>query len=198
MVYVDYDGVIAAGKDIAQVLLCEVLHIFCNRTVKQMRSETNTRPEMVMYSVFNIVQQFIAMFGCVVCTQEPTNEFVKRFVKRYSNLSVKLPVVDYSMQSMRSLSEEESQYYESNYSPIMYRDHSATMMARDAFHVIEMDEASVYDEDATMAWMRKEVVTLFDAGKLCGCPGGFKDIVKTFKDSASSDVAPTDSLDTPS
>ncbi|RYH05627.1 hypothetical protein EON65_44170 [archaeon] len=184
MVFVDYDGVIAADKDIAQVLLCEILHIFCGRPVEKMRTETNTRPEMLMYNVLNMLQQFLAMLGCTVCTQEPSHEYIKGFVTRYRNLSVPLPVMDYNMNSMRPFSEEESIYYRSIYAPILYSNHTAAMMIRDTFHFIELDETAVYNESLTMDWVRKEVVELYGTGKLCGCPKNFKEIVEVFSNGA--------------
>eukprot|EP01031_Cornospumella_fuschlensis_P035978 gene35978-43634_t len=110
LIIVDYDGVKAAGKDIAEVMLCDVLHIYCEQAlpVTFRASTINKKPDMTPYNILSLLEELLAFFGCWLDLGAPGvySKLVKQLGTAMET-EFRLPRAGSSFRSLWWVSEEE-------------------------------------------------------------------------------------------
>lgn len=182
MTFVDYDGAMAAGKDIAFVILCDILGAFCDELPSVARSKSNTRPEMVPYNILTMIDELVGVVGCKICTIKKAS--LPDFVKALAAVTdVKVDLVQ--LPGLWPLSEYESLSYRKEYGDrMMYSNHTATMEVAQSFSVMELDEQAFYNSKQNTKWLRSQVVKLYADGQLCDCSPNTKSLIQALSSSA--------------
>lgn len=172
MTIYDYDGILAAQQDIAHVMLCHSLSVFCEQAslkVPQVES-SNRHPDMIKYDMLHIVHSFVKSLGCRICP--PGNSF-QGMVEYYANMSAlpeNLPITTNSLSAMRPVSEAESLKFREEFGDLMrFNSHTASMAVRDAFEAVEVDEHEFFDDPKCTKWLRDEVAWIKRKGWICEC-----------------------------
>jgi hypothetical protein len=170
MTLVDYDGAIAAGKDIAFVILCDILGVFCDELPKVVQSKSNTRPEMIPYNLLSIVNDFVSVLGCEICSAKlPRGPHMMEFAQRFGSAK-EIKIDEVKLAGLWPLSEQESRSYREEYGDkLLYSNHTAAMEAARELSIMELDEESFYESSGNVRWLRGEVVRLYGESYLCGC-----------------------------
>eukprot|EP01031_Cornospumella_fuschlensis_P037902 gene37902-46044_t len=176
MTFVDYDGAMAAGKDIAYVILCDILGVFCDDMPVAVRGKSNTRPEMVPYNILTMIDELLAVVGCKLCPIK--RAALPDFVKSLAAVTdVKVDLVQ--LPGLWPLSEYESLSYRKEYGDrMLYGNHSATMEVAQSFSVMELDEQAFYNSRPNTKWLRANVAKLYEKGQLCECSANAKALIQ--------------------
>lgn len=169
---VDYDGVLAAGKDIAEVIISDIIKLpTLPRGISI--SELNTKPDMVAYDVMAHVHNFIKVLGCKF-TAYDNKTFAKEMGSYYTRViessPALFPISIKKLKNLRGWSETVSLAYRKEFQNyIIYNNHSATMAAFDRFSLKHLNVNAFYQCLECMTWLRAEVRRLVAAGKVGHC-----------------------------
>lgn len=176
MVFVDFDGAIAAGKDIAFVILCDILGIYCNDLPAVPHSQSNVRPEMLPFNIMSMLIHFIRVLGCTVCGKV-MGKNMQEFVKRFDSLpTVKLDYVQ--LPGLWELSDKEEVNFLREYGDLMlYKNQTATRNVARSFSIMELDQEEFYNNIQNTKWLRNEVNKLYKDGFLCDCPDNMQKLM---------------------
>lgn len=173
LVLVDYDGAIAAHRDIAHVLICDIMGALCSESdwnALNLTMRANAAPNMIPYHILQIVSAFVHALGCSLCAHHGEGHSTRTLVSRYQNLSIPLPVVTTNLIGLHATSEQESLSFREEFGKYMlYNDHAASMTVMQSFMALDIDQKAFYADPDCMRWLRAEVVALYLNKKLCSC-----------------------------
>lgn len=175
LIIVDYDGVKAAGKDIAEVMLCNVLHIYCGEAlpVAFRASTINKKPDMAPYNMLSLLEDFLAFLSCQLDVSAPGvySKLVKQLIASMeSGTAYRPPRAGSSFRSLWWVSEEESLSYRREFSSILYNNHSAVLEVRNKFWAEELDVRALVEDKSGRSWLFELVKKLLTVDKIVKCP----------------------------
>lgn len=177
MVFVDYDGAMAAGKDIAYVIMCDILGIYCSHLPKVLHSQSNARPEMVPFNVMSILTHFVQVLGCSVC-RKVSGKNMQDFVKRFDPLP-QTKVDHVLLPGLWELSDQEEESYLLEFGDLMlYSNRTASRNVARSFSVMELDQEAFYNNRQNGKWLRGQAVSLHRDGALCNCPENIESLLR--------------------
>lgn len=165
---VDYYGVLAADRDIAQVLLCEVIGILCDAAIRA-DEPTNARPNMIPYNIFHIVRNYIRALGCSF--HGNFNHFqAVRLIRSYADVAAIVPVLTTNLGMLAELSRRIDEDFRKAYGSIMlYDNRTAAVAATKRFSIVEVDESEFLASAVWSAWLRTEGQRLVNVGLVGNC-----------------------------
>ncbi|RYG66523.1 hypothetical protein EON64_09575 [archaeon] len=172
LIIVDYDGVKAARKDIAEVMLCDVLHIYCGEAlpVAFRASTINKKPDMAPYNMLSLLEDFLAFFSCRLDLSTPG--VYSRLIKQLTaamEMEFQPPRAGSSFRSLWWVSEEESLSYRREFSNILYNNHSAVLEVRNKFWAEELDARALVQDKGGRGWLYRLIKKLLSVDKIVKC-----------------------------
>lgn len=173
--WIDYDGVAAAGRDIAQVILCETIGILCNKTSSiSIKRQSNATPNMLLYNLFAVVRDFAKGLGCRFCHSRSQTFF--SFIDHHQNTQLSprnqpFPTIESSLSEMKEIAlQRDAEVRRQLGDRLRYSNATAAVMGIQAMRVKILNTLVFFSDCSRCTkWLREEVMRWTEQGLLCGC-----------------------------
>jgi len=176
MILVDFYGVEATGKDIAQVFVCDILKVMCKETSELNNKEheevggvvkhENEKPNEVYLHYIYLFNSYLNNHLMEFCLRDyHTNAaYVNDLTKR----SISFPSVISRMIFLRDNAVEQDREFHTEYGQIMlYGNHSANVEKVQAFQIEEVNIEQFSRNSTWQLFMKKEMLDFIAKGKVC-------------------------------
>jgi hypothetical protein len=172
---VDYDGVLAADRDISKVLLCDIMQRKCpdSHYINPRLHAANVAPDMAPYNLFTFVHKELAFLNC---TCPYFNQFYNvanlchGYRDNHQEFMANLPMKTYSLSALRALSSMDSAFFRDEFhGNVIYSNITASDETQNFFRFEEIDEYGFYRCGRCVEWLRREVRRLAEDKDVCSC-----------------------------
>eukprot|EP01031_Cornospumella_fuschlensis_P026817 gene26817-32402_t len=156
MTVLDFQGMIAAHKDPAYVILCELLGTMCAAKYNP-RLGSNTSKDLRPAFLYQFVRRFVNSLGCEIFLEN--GKLFALLEPRYESLDFStLPIASTNMEIVAQLARDIEKHVRDYFrSVIVYSNPNATETARGHFVAQEIDDAAFFQSDTWTAWLWGEV-----------------------------------------
>lgn len=167
---VDYAGVHDAGKDVAQVLLCEAMQISCGNYSRVFHRRENVATEVRSYEVLVLLRNIAWARGCVVNPIYDAMSAIVDIIKEYESYIDFLPTYQSQLQPWKELSvKRRKEFDDIYYNQTLYSSASSSMASLMNLSVQFVDYDALYAESTLLDKLKKEVVSLINRNVFVSC-----------------------------
>ena len=167
---IDLVGTIAARKDIAHVVLCEILGVLCDRPELIRRERSNSGYDLVPSQVFSIYKKHVGLEKCSFCAN--TNAENQHFAKRYSEFAKtnKFPILESNLTMLRPYVMQVDAVFRAKFGHVlMYSNATANARSVTKARIMELDFGKFVAEPKWVEWIRSEYHEALLMKRLCNC-----------------------------
>jgi len=171
---VDLVGTVAAKKDIAYVILCEIAGVLCDKPAlfaTKSNSTSNPRFSLISAQVFSLYKNFATMHKCAFVGSKYKEYlyFLARF-NDYVKTHALPPTAQSNLTMLRPYVLQVDSAFREKYSTVMlYGDRAANEQSIASAHVSELDVEQFISDPGWDSWIRAEYHLAHVTGRLCNC-----------------------------
>jgi hypothetical protein len=172
IIVVDYDGVNAAGKDLAYVFVCEIMKTMCGDDQNEggiwggQVAHENEKPNILFLHLVYLVRFYVQTQGFSICSFD--YPFITETLKLYEARRLTPPLLQSHLKVLQFFSKNmDSQFRYYHSSKILYSNETAAMKVLEGFTAEEVDEFSFYNDPNWMKFLKDEFWRLKKQNKLC-------------------------------
>jgi hypothetical protein len=169
MIIVDYYGVDAAQKDIANVFVCEILGVYCHKAAELNNgkaSQENSHFDMVYLHYLYLLDIYLSshfMRRCVIHSR-----FLYGEAAGLAKRKIEFPIKVSQFEFYRDFAIEKDKHFQEKYKQrFLYGNHEANVRQINDFHVDEMDVIAFYRDPIWELFMKEETVKYIQQGIIC-------------------------------
>lgn len=168
MTVIDFNGVMAVHKDMAYVLICELLGVVCGMQILP-EERSNASEDLLPHYLFGVVSRLGNTLQCdVVLPDKDYRHVIARYEKEVDLEA--LPVNDVKFQGLAELARRVDTEIRSEFGDNMvYGNRTAAMSALDRFSLKEIDDAKFHASSRWSQWLWTEVRRLQTEGLFKNC-----------------------------
>jgi hypothetical protein len=178
----DYYGIMAAGKDEAYVIVCEIMGILCKESeyLNQAQLKENKKPEMVATEIFQLVRNYAIFLGCKVGGNgENDRGLMTTLVEQYrdyNNLGFEFPLLTSNLKILQSHAKSLDSKVRKQYSKILwYNNETANNLAIEQFKITTLSPIAFHQCEKCMEWLQREVQRQIRLNRFVNCTKEIKD-----------------------
>jgi len=167
---IDLVGTIAARKDVAHVVMCEIMGILCDRPELIRRQRSNSGYDLVPSQVFSIYKKHVSLEKCSFCTN--TNAENMYFAERYSEFARrnKFPILESNLTMLRPFVMQVDAAFREKFGHVtLYSNASANAKSVAKARITELDFGKFVSEPKWVEWIRSEYHEALAMKRLCNC-----------------------------
>lgn len=171
---IDYAGTSAVGKDIAAVLVCEILKVPCEGLPNVFHERENASKQKSSYEVLVLLRQMAWATGCVVNTSyDNAIPLLDSLAQEYESYLDILPTYESRLQPLKELSMKKRRDFDSRYeNRVWYRNPQAQSSGLMSFSLRLIDYDMLHANSTLQQLLRTEVSKLIDRKVFVNCTGG--------------------------
>jgi hypothetical protein len=178
----DYYGIMAAGKDEAYVIVCEIMGILCKESeyLNQAQLKENKKPEMIPTEIFQLVRNYAIFLGCKVGGNgENDRGLMTTLVEQYrdySNLGFEFPLLTSNLKILQSHAKSLDSRVRKQYSKVLwYNNETASNIAIEQFKITTLSPIAFHQCEKCMEWLQREVQRQIQLNRFVNCTIEMKD-----------------------
>eukprot|EP01040_Poterioochromonas_malhamensis_P000219 gene219-229_t len=171
----DYYGIIAARKDEAYVIVCEIMGILCHESeyLNNQKIKENERPDMIASQLFQIVRDQALLLGCKIANER--RDYMIDLIRYYRDVNLSVPLAFSSLNLLHlHASVMDSSVREQFSSIIKYGNRSANIEALQRVNVTEVNRLAFFTDEDCVNWLVNEVKEQINMKRFHSCK---KDII---------------------
>eukprot|EP01039_Chlorochromonas_danica_P003403 gene3404-3729_t len=167
---IDYAGAEAAEKDIAEVLLCEIIRIDCQNISFVQKKRENESPPWKSYEVLVAVRDWAFRRGCSVNTSIDNMQGLGKLVSEYEGRIYEFPMRTSLLYPLRDLSDRIRRDFDDRYLlHTFYSNASADLLRRKSFTVELLDYNILFRNKSLLVELDNQVHNLMARGIFVDC-----------------------------
>eukprot|EP00981_Chlorochromonas_danica_P001686 scaffold369_cov177-Ochromonas_danica.AAC.19 len=167
---VDYAGAQEAGKDVAQVLLCETMQVSCGNYSRVFHHRENVATETRSYEVLVLLRNIAWARGCVVNPMYDAMSAMVDITKEYESYIDLLPTYQSELQPWKELSvKRRKEFDDIYYNQTLYSSARSSMASLTNLSAKFVDYDTLYAESTLLGKLRKEVNSLIRRSVFISC-----------------------------
>lgn len=167
---IDYTGTEAAEKDIAEVLLCEIIRINCQHISFEHKRRENESPPWKSYEVLVAVRDWAFRRGCSVNASIDNMQGLGELVSEYEGRMYEFPMRTSHLYPLRDLSDRIRRDFDNRYRlHTFYSNASADLLKRESTMVELLDYATLFKNKSLLIELDKQVNNLMIRGIFVDC-----------------------------
>eukprot|EP01039_Chlorochromonas_danica_P004497 gene4496-4932_t len=167
---IDYAGTEAAGKDIAEVLLCEIIRIDCQNISFVQQKRENESPPWKSYEVLVVVRDWAFRRGCSVNASIDNIQGLEKLASEYEGRIYEFPIRTSHLYPLRDLSDRIRRDFDDRYRLYtFYSNASADVLKRNSFMVELLDYDALFKNKSMLVELDNQVNNLMARGIFVDC-----------------------------